>query len=1209
MQDKVQLKREEVVGNDIVLEDINPNTKTGCITDDATGLNLDQALAMIRNMINNKLARNVNSVNGRSGVVVLDASDVGLGNVDDVSFGEIKQWVIDYIGAVFGNKRIILREYLTEIHEILGTNDKGYADIPFYTEKGNATTEDFMSYIGYIYWDETTNTLKEEHLQINVIGFTDRSLIYNNSYQGMDNGGLGVNIWSKEDALKIRNNIVNKNGYSPEDLQDSGLWIDKDKIVPNVYFFDGVYGDITDDGGTTHSENGLVYWTSNPYDTTIGNLPVIQIKINGVDISLTSTSGVNPQALHTEQDLKVGDIILTNFAFDNYINPDNTSQQIDLLYPGMVDSLTCRQPALGRVIQAANLTTNTPCIIDFKPTYPNVSHGLKLLDTNSSYGSPKGNTVGLDLMEVTLRMNDGTIIYPYPGSNVSGVNALDKHYLPYRAAKTAGDKEIYTIYPTGKSDNLLNNTGKQIETNSMFILPNYSLCVIPGYELTQHTAAIRPLMNWNPSSPMGNNHDLGDRKWNMLGINLAKIMWTDPDSHSQTPTYENARNISGLRVNTDSESLTDKWFGYGSDTTPKEFEGHSGGLSVNVGDFLCIGSQEELDNTDPASKSTYYDEGKVNVRINKEKGLYNSGSNKLGINIAAGTTYPTSAEDVDTNWNEGGLKFVPPSYLYPGNSPLAVNTGMNASGLGVKNEFVANIKHDIDGEDEVTIVDNVLVIQPFTFINDNDGKNTSGLDIQIDVLEEDIVHKIPTHNLYTTKMWNTETEISDDMNNNPSNFSEDYVYCANGKRYIFDSSAEDKCVPYILYYSNEDSYNSMKDVMNDPGMDTSHLSRVMKRRCHVLIIPHSSPDKFIVKAMIYQTSVIGVDDLRVPDLDHNGVVDERESNFILNNLLITTPIHIYSNPSHNAYYSDAELTTPVTPAEGVIYVDENDYSEDADSNKYLRRLKGVKDPDTQIVSLQYYYCGDHIMSAEDWMNADVDRNGIVNQIDASRIISFYIISSMENYSSLTLNEKWRKYLREEMGINVESTSSSGSVVDILDYTFEKGVRIRYNSLKGITTTPEYVANDQDMDSENLESNDLKNMIGIKIADPTSGMMITDATKYGGLRFGTEGYLGVRVNNNNNFNPSIPTKNDKACIDDMSTGTKGLHIYGDNVLGVQLTKDGKSNNGELRIDEDGNLRLASSENMLRFTDGNTTIPYNGTEEVTITLGPGLCFGNS
>jgi hypothetical protein len=141
-------------------------------------------------------------------------------------------------------------------------------------------------------------------------------------------------------------------------------------------------------------------------------------------------------------------------------------------------------------------------------------------------------------------------------------------------------------------------------------------------------------------------------------------------------------------------------------------------------------------------------------------------------------------------------------------------------------------------------------------------------------------------------------------------------------------------------------------------------------------------------------------------------------------------------------------------------------------------------------------------------------------------------------------------------------------------------------------------------------NSIKNSLSIKIADKSSGFEEFDGTKFGGLRFGTRGYLGVRVNNNNSFSAWNPLKNGILYTDEMTTGSRGLRIYGGesdaNVLGVQLTTDGKLDNGELRIDMDGCLRLSSGFNMknLNISDGHTNIPYNGSDEVTITFGPGF-----
>lgn len=711
-QDKVQLKREELVGDQVALQDINPITNTASIIDSTQGLPLDQKLSLRMNMINNKLTRIVNSVNGRTGVVVLDASDVGLDNVDNVSFGDIKDWVIEYMNQVFGEKRFIIKEYLSEIHTIIGTNDQSYADVPFYTEKGNPSG-DYTAYIGYMYWDDETNSLKETHRPIRVVGFTDKSLVYNvnaetssnDNYRNFAHGGLGVNIWSKEDALKIRNNIAKDTSehrdFTPEELNDSGLYIDKSKIVPDVYFFNGIYGDLVKvDDVVTHNENALVYWS---IDNTIPDDAVeITIQIEGTEISYYSTSSkgnIQPPKLYTLQKMKIGDIILTNFSYDEYINPNDDFGRANIVYPKMLDSLIDRQPSFGVVVQVPLEDDDTinKYIVNFYQSKPNVDSGLKLNNNNRK--------ITLDLLSIQPRMNDGTSIYTYPLGS-SGLNKFSK-------TKTDTDLELFTIYPTGKSANII--PSGHIENNSTFILPNYSMCVIPALPFVEHNKlGVFPLSNWNASSPViDDGTHLIEQKtglgnsWNMLGVNLTKVTFDRWGEHTDENTHRYARNISGLRINTDEDFLKESWFGFGPDSDnhfilltsePDDFDPtkyykkdeeddeyvhgkpgetfdstdwyektdilykhQTGGLSVNVGDFLGIGTQEELINHEPSTIKKYYEEGKVNVRIDTSKGLKNVGDNRLGINIADYTSYtPGTIFDETTR---GGLRFNAGGYL------------------------------------------------------------------------------------------------------------------------------------------------------------------------------------------------------------------------------------------------------------------------------------------------------------------------------------------------------------------------------------------------------------------------------------------------------------------------------------------------------------------------------------------------------------------
>jgi hypothetical protein len=174
-EDRVQLKQEEIVGNEVVLSDINPKSNTKSIDDPTTGASLDKTLERMWQSINNKLSRIVNSVNGRTGVVVLDSSDVGLGNVDNVSFADIKQWVITRTAQEFGFKRLELFNSLRELDDTINhewLHDEVYANKPFYSHHGYARNDvmDNRGYIGYIYYDSSDNKLKHTEMVLDTIG-------------------------------------------------------------------------------------------------------------------------------------------------------------------------------------------------------------------------------------------------------------------------------------------------------------------------------------------------------------------------------------------------------------------------------------------------------------------------------------------------------------------------------------------------------------------------------------------------------------------------------------------------------------------------------------------------------------------------------------------------------------------------------------------------------------------------------------------------------------------------------------------------------------------------------------------------------------------------------------------------------------------------------------------------------------------------------
>lgn len=1206
-QDKVQLKREEIVGNDVVLQDINPKTKTNSIQDSNKGVPLDQTLALIKNMINNKLARVVNSVNGRTGVVVLDANDVGLDRVDNVSFGDIKRWVIEYLSQVFGSKRIILTEWLTDINTITGSNDKANADIPFFAEKGSESTGDYLSYIGYLWWDKEHQSLKEEHMQINVVAYTDRSIIYSaDNHRALGNlsgGGIAVNIAAGEDALKVANNSLVFVGdpMASSLYAGGGLYIDKDKIRPNAYFFDGIYGTLTNDGTYMHNQDGLVYWTTDPNDPVIGDLPLIEIQVNGVPLTLTSSSGPTPNLLHTSCEFKKGDVVVSNFAFDQYINPDDSRQHA--LYPGMVDSLTSRQPAIGIVTQIAVEARAVPYVINFFPQKQNVGHGLKLIETNGDTGLTNiDSVIGIDQFRVVPKMNDDTPLVNAPLSvetNVSGINALDKNGIGQRTGDTRHQESLYTIYPTGKSSNLL--VRGKVETNSMSITPNYSLAVIPFQMGDYAFPDNRAIGNWDSSLPDSTVMSNGKREWTALGVNLTKSIFGTIDD----APHRYARNISGLRVNTDEDELKAGWFGFGPNGANPLVSTHSGGLSVNVGDFLGIGTAEEVtDEEHHVEYTDYYSEGKVNVRIDKMKGLSNAGSNSIGINLAQGDSYQSN------NWYDGGLYFVDDGN---GKGLLGVNTGRSACGLTVLHTDAVDVQYSNYGRTATpTLEHNVLGVSPYTFShkveNNPNVIDVSAIELEKYIREEDIAHLLPIKNIYDGEIWESEDVLKAVASMPDSRFDADHIYIAKGKRYIYVGGT-DVILPYIRFYTNATEFNEVSAaIAAGEGVDDIPYT-TLKNQCHVLILQQGI-NLYNIKAYMYMP---GVEDLRYPDFDHNNIVDASDAGYA--SAIYTaaqTSIRVYSDNTHTQFYTDPELTTPVEPIEGKNYRDMNQYCEDPDdtTHKYYRLYTGVKVFSTDVVVLECMRCGSYELTPEDIMNADVNRDGNADGADASKILSFYAKKGGSYFPDGTSDrERWKIYLRDFVGINV--TETGGGLVEVLNYNYRKGVRVRFNTLKGLTTEFEYKGTNS-YGTRIFYGNDMGNALAVKISDKSAGDFLFDPTTAGGIRYGSNGYLGVRINNSSNFVAALPTKNTSFNTDDMTIGTKGLHIDEDNVLGVQLTEDGKTDNGELKIDEHGCLRLSSGAGggkRLIIDGGSQAVAWDQTEDFTIILGPGLCFGST
>lgn len=626
MEDRVQLKREESVGNELVLSDINPKSNTKSIDDPSTGASLDKTIERMWNAINNKLSRVVNSVNGRTGVVVLSAEDVGLGNVDNVSYADIKQWVISRTAQEFGFKRIELFDTLLDLdNQILEWgNDEVYANKPFYARRGY--NNDMRGYIGYIYFDN--GQLKHTQKVIDSIGFADNSIVYSENLpdglQYADTGGIGVNIWKYEDALELYNDVSGSKA-------ESGLRIDKTKIASKMYYFNGVYGD-----GNPEDSSALLYYEPSSYPADTSKMKRIIFYLNGAPM-LPDTA-----LYYTKQEFKINDIIVTNFSDEGYRD--------GIMYKeNMKSAFMLRQTAIGQVVDGPTIENpKANYVVNFYSLKPFLGRGLKYEKSHQgSTSSTLDNSISLDLLHGNVTANNAE-------DNVSGLNAFNRTSI-YETGQLM-DKSHHTVTPLGDTIDTFNgNVNAARESSGVFITPDFSLCVIPKNTFSP-TNPNNPIPNWPMKAP-ADNEGMIQTKQSLLGINLIKIPNNKIDEDGST----GAINISGLRVVSDTEDVVSPgWFGKGSGDEDVVLGSvkTTGGLAVNVGKFLEIGGMEYYEGYKIIGKdpSKYYNSGKVNVRINEAKGIINDGENRISVRLSKVTN--SSTEVFDNSINAGGLTFV-----------------------------------------------------------------------------------------------------------------------------------------------------------------------------------------------------------------------------------------------------------------------------------------------------------------------------------------------------------------------------------------------------------------------------------------------------------------------------------------------------------------------------------------------------------------------
>ena len=589
MDDRVQLKQQEVIGSGVMLNDINPKTNTKSVDDSSTGVPLDVTIDRIWQSVNNKLSRIVNSVNGRTGVVVLYPDDIGLGKVDNVSYDEIKQWVLNKLKEEFENKRIKLFDNMVEVEEFINDNDETKRDTPFYSHHG--INDDKKAYIGYIYWDDGSNELKIMSKVIDTVGWTDNSLIYDENINNKDlsGGGLGVNIWKYEDALEVYNSITKS---------ESGLRINKSKVRSNLLFFGSVYGVPSD-----YDEPALLYFEN---DTSTQQKAKVTIYIH-YDSGIVEAIVEDVDLM--ADDLQLNDLILTNFSDSFYRKSDGT------LMSGVNERLVCRQPCIGKVIVAPTTDFRLSHVksewyfeIHFYHIHPNVKWGLTH-DPIQSHGDYHDTALSLEL----FKNNDA--------GNISGMNIVKYN------TNDSSNEEYYTMFPEG-SVGVRVNTNDKYGGSGLMITPNTSLCINPPNT---------EIKNYSSKQPHSYNSQYSwkcdDNSY--LGVNLQKFV------NKQVPNGNDkiyCSNVSGLVID-EYNSLMNDYVNYERIYTKMPY----GLYRFTTGQYMDWSNSGIYQDTTYDSTTGLFtnvsDPQKIMVDINTGKSYIWNGMNYQIVNIKEGYLY------------------------------------------------------------------------------------------------------------------------------------------------------------------------------------------------------------------------------------------------------------------------------------------------------------------------------------------------------------------------------------------------------------------------------------------------------------------------------------------------------------------------------------------------------------------------------------------
>lgn len=639
MEKNVQLKEEEIVGQETVLSDIYPRTSTSSVEDETTGENMDVVLGRIYEMIHDKLTRNVNSVNGRAGAVVLTSKDVGLNNVDNISFDDIKTWSLEAIDDAFANRNFLYFSTMDRLHDTLAVYvPSEHNNMSYFINK--KSEYDKRPIIGRIKFDDSSGEPIISDRELNTVEDTNDGLTY-------DNGILNLKLADGQVGLEITS---------------TGLRIDATALKRGVQMYETFYTmdnsqeEQSSDASIIEQSGGfLLDDVDGPIDGNGGLLSRIYIG----NRLIQTASGSSNFYVHPdyEEIIEPNNLIIIS-------GPPSTNVRTDMFDDNhFTPSLKYSGPLIGYMEIEQDPSDNDIRVFHFVPFSPMVGYGL--MDPVSYPW--EGNYNFQNAISVNLLIDedfDKTV----PGANndtrvsYSNLQAVSSSYAPYDTTVDENPTRVsvdlvnenktmnYIMTPEGRKNmfHVAQESNNNMRKGGMFVPTDSSLCAIPyskyGYDVTSEEGDEQSsaYQNYFASTPYYldevtvNNHPGFMNSPTFLGINLLKGTYSNGGSKAAIP-------LSGLRIVDPGKDFGKHEFGISWELLGLNYDADhervlhhiyehtgekvkpiddspisidlselelSGGLMVNVGKGLEILPEGIADNG-----VTYARMGKVSVRI------------------------------------------------------------------------------------------------------------------------------------------------------------------------------------------------------------------------------------------------------------------------------------------------------------------------------------------------------------------------------------------------------------------------------------------------------------------------------------------------------------------------------------------------------------------------------------------------------------------